>query len=203
MDSTELTAAKAALRRQVRETLRTLTPEWRSRSSAAICARLRELPEFRTAPAAVIYWPVGAEVDLRALLRESEKRWYLPRFREADGVYEPVRFRSESELVSGRFRIPEPGPEEAAAEAAELAGAVWLVPGIAFDSTGVRLGRGGGYYDRLLAAVRTAVIGVFFACQKLERIPAAAHDRRLDLAVTERSDYRFGGRESVSSVIVS
>ena len=69
---------------------------------------------------------------------------------------------------------------------------LWLVPGVAFDGFGTRLGRGGGFYDRLLAAGFGHIIGVFRQVQfHAGQLPCEAHDRKLDSAVTEIQTYSF------------
>ena len=88
---------------------------------------------------------------------------------------------------SGRFGIREPRPDNGPVEPGAAAGedVVWLVPGLGFDRSGRRLGRGRGYYDRLLRGVRGLTIGVAFDWQIVPEIPAGALDARMDMLVTE------------------
>ena len=90
-------------------------------------------------------------------------------------------------MVTGKYGLPEPGPDcPAADEELVQTRTLHLVPGVAWDLRGVRLGRGGGFYDRLLEHVSGPVCGVYYSCQRSTAdLPAEAHDRMLDMAVTE------------------
>ena len=89
-------------------------------------------------------------------------------------------------LAPGRWSVPEPAaPRWVAAEDVDLA----LVPGLAFDAAGGRLGHGGGYYDRLLARAEPRIAcraGIAWACQIVDRVPTGPHDVRMDWVVTEK-----------------
>ena len=98
-------------------------------------------------------------------------------------------------LAVGRYGIHEPG-----ADRPEVAPAVLLVPMLAFDRSGHRLGYGAGYYDRTLDALRAArspsdgpvlAVGVAFAAQEMDAVPCGVHDERLDWILTERETLRF------------
>ena len=89
------------------------------------------------------------------------------------------------DLVRGRYGIPEPRPELPAATAQELDEMLFLVPAVGCDRRGVRLGRGGGFYDRLLTQCACAV-AVIYSCQLVEQaLPAAEWDMPMDVVVTE------------------
>jgi 5-formyltetrahydrofolate cyclo-ligase len=98
------------------------------------------------------------------------------------------------ELRPGRYGVPSP-PTEAAPEALG-AGDLVLVPGLAFDGAGRRLGRGGGHYDRALAAAEegTVAIGVGYEFQRVDAVPVEPHDVALDAVVTERGLFRSAVR---------
>lgn len=188
----DINAHKTALRRSLRNAPGGLSEDGRRAAERTIVASLLNLPEFREAETVALYYPVGCEVDITALFQVPGKRWLLPRYIAASDAYEMVCVGDIAvDLHPGKYRIPEPRPELAPVEVAVSATAFWLIPGVGFDSSGTRLGRGGGYYDRLLEGVRTPVAGVFFECQFVPWIPAAAHDRPLNLAVTEKSVRRF------------
>jgi 5-formyltetrahydrofolate cyclo-ligase len=95
-----------------------------------------------------------------------------------------------SELAPGAFGILEPAAA-GALEAGELGPALVCVPGVAFTPAAARLGRGGGYYDRLLAALSAEAVtaGLGYSFQLIDRLPEQLHDRRLDLVVTESAVY--------------
>jgi len=163
----------------------------RARASAAGCARLAALPELaaEAVRGRVVAGFVAraAEIDPAAALDEVRRRGgrvALPRVTDT-----PPRLRLHvsdgAGLSPGRFGIPEPDP--AAPEVALDDVAVMILPGLAFDGGGRRLGTGGGYYDELLAAParRPLLIGLAFDFQVVERCPAAEHDRRVDRVITD------------------
>ncbi len=121
----------------------------------------------------------------------------FPRFRAGDRTYEMVQVREfESDTVPGFYGIREPRPELPAAPPGLCRDrrTAWIVPGLAFDGAGGRLGRGGGFYDRLLAGVKGPKIGVAFEWQLLPAVPICRHDVRLDALVTAEQVLRFAPR---------
>lgn len=129
------------------------------------------------------------EVDTRPFLdaaRSTDKAILLPRI--VDDNLEFALSTEGDRLVRGPYGVLEPGPEAAARSIAREA--IILVPGIAFDVRGGRLGRGAGYYDRALAGLRrdfepTAIIGLGFALQLVEQVPMTPQDVHVDGILTE------------------
>ncbi len=175
-------SAKATLRREVRALRGALSPDALARASAEITALLQAAPAWRGARWIAAYASLPGEVDTAALLADPHKPIALPRV-EGKGV--PLRFydlRSAS-LVPGVWGIPEPGPEalEVAPDAIDLV----VVPALAVDRTGRRLGQGGGYYDRTLPLCTRALrVAVVLDAQVVDAVPTEAHDARLDAFVT-------------------
>jgi 5-formyltetrahydrofolate cyclo-ligase len=132
----------------------------------------------------------GMEVDLSEFLAECEntdKRIFLPRYSPAsEAGYEMVEIADLSLLVPGKYGLTEPSQKLPAATAGQIKNMLYLVPGVAFDNSGARLGRGKGVYDRLLGVPRGLAVGVFYDCQRAEKIPAGEHDQSLDMIVTEK-----------------
>jgi len=130
------------------------------------------------------FWPMGHEIDIRPLLMALEGRGHrlcLPRTPRRGLPLDFRAFRFGDALVKGPSGTRQ--PEEAAAVAVPD----WLiVPLLAFDRAGRRLGYGGGYYDRSLAALPGAgTLGVAFACQEMPAVPSGRHDAPLDAVATE------------------
>lgn len=147
------------------------------------------------------YWAMGGELPLFAYdVGPWAENYALPLLRAGKRLaFAP--FRCGNPVAPNRYGIPEPivSPGTAVWEPASLA--VVLVPLLAFDRGGARLGTGGGYYDRSFAFLRDAprpltprLIGVAFACQELERLPVAEWDVRLDAVVTEREMRHFAAQ---------
>lgn len=144
------------------------------------------------------YWPVAEEADVCPLLTALDQRGHRVGLPRVVGPGAPLRFlrwRPGDALVPGYGAIPEP-----AADAEEVVPAVLLLPLLAFDGGGRRLGYGGGFYDRTLAALRARTpieaIGIAYAEQEVDSLPAADHDERLDWVVTELGCRRFAGPDS-------
>ena len=172
---------KEEWRQRLSDARRALDAPLRAAHSRAIAARIAARPEFTESAALLVYSTIGAEVDTTPLVSDG---------RSASKVI----YRPSGELDAPRWlrdRSPDDSDEEIFSVAIPReTRVVALVPGMGFDLDGVRLGRGGGFYDRALAALRNAtvvfVIGVAFEAQVEEYLPRDAWDQRVDLIVTER-----------------
>jgi 5-formyltetrahydrofolate cyclo-ligase len=187
-----LAAEKAALRQAAFARRRALSPQDRQAASAAAAERALPLLLAGADPIAA-YWPRGEEIDPRPLIHDLQaagRSVVLPATRP-DGLLEFRLWRAGEELHPAGFSLLEPAPD-----AQVLAPRTLLVPLVAFDRRGHRLGHGKGYYDRALAAlshqapVRT--IGFAFSVQEMASVPAELHDMPLDLIVTERETIEPG-----------
>jgi 5-formyltetrahydrofolate cyclo-ligase len=183
---TDLRAVKTGLRRKIRAALADIPPEKHAADSVKICARLRELAVWQNARTVLLFAPMQAEPDVWPLLAEAlaaRKIAALPRFNPAGKNYVAGRVQNlESEIVSGKFGIRE--PTDQCPEISPGRFDLILAPGVAFDRYGHRLGRGRGYYDRLLADVKGVKCGIAFDEQWVSNVPAGAADVRVDFIVT-------------------
>ena len=182
--------AKKEMRKHYLAERRNLDMESRMAADSAICAKLKALPELETTECIAGYVSDGTEVDLHAFLlecRKADKKIFLPRYSASSGAaYEMVEINDLSlNLVPGKYGLMEPEQKLPAATAGQINKMLWLVPGVAFDNTGARLGRGKGIYDRLLSNSNGLSIGVFYQCQEADKIPAGEHDQSLDMIITE------------------
>lgn len=181
--------SKDALRAEARAFLRALPADERAAAEARIARRVWEVPEIAGARTLLIYASLPEEVGTDGIAAEARRRGItlvyprcLPEGRmtlhavDAPGALRPGRFGIR-EPDADACPIHEPGEIDAA-----------LIPGLAWDRDGHRLGRGGGYYDRLLAHPewRGFRCGLFFAAQETPSVPREAWDIRLDAIVTER-----------------
>ena len=178
-------ARKARMRREIMQRIGALPPEERVVQEARLADRLVLLPGFGPAQVVLIHVAVFAEeVATKPMLQtalEAGKRLICPKVNsdrrelELREVTDPKR-----DLVAGFRGIPEPGPGCRVVGPREVD---WvLVPGLAFDRRGYRLGRGGGYYDRLLPTLRpdAARWALIFAAQWVEQVPTEPHDKPVD-----------------------
>jgi len=178
---------KSCLRAVYTARRKALDPVWRQESDRKICAAIRELPGFRETECAAFFIPWGAEPDLRELF--FGKRTFLPRFSAERGEYDLVEITSlESDLRPGKYGIPEPLPDlPAAAPEFVRQEILFFVPAVACSPAGVRLGRGGGFYDRLLYGAAQKPIAVIYSCQIAPSLPCASHDLPMGIIVTENN----------------
>lgn len=176
--------AKRALRARVLAAREGLVPTVVEVASRAVMGHLLAWPAFQSAAVVLTYVAFRNEITLAALLDQfPEKLWALPRI-----VRHPTKelvlhsYRPEG-LRRHPYGVLEPDPESPliAPEDVELA----LIPGVAFDRRGFRLGYGGGYYDRLLPRLRTITVGVTYARFVLEALPHASDDWRVQQVLTE------------------
>lgn len=175
--------AKKALRREIRTQLRALTD--RSALDVRLLEAVLAHPWMAEADTVLLYCSMPEEPDTRALLARllQDGRCAALPVCDTAGQMAFYRIRSLDELQPGAYHIPEPvGREEPLLTRDSLC----IVPGLAFAKDGSRLGKGGGYYDRYLAAhpdLRT--IGLTYRCLLQEEIPCEAHDRRVDAVITD------------------
>ncbi len=185
MDAT----TKHRLRAATRAARAALSTEQRAQASARIVERLAGLPEVRRARSVLLYAAVAEEVDLATLvprLHAAGARTLFPRVRGLE--LDLVAVSDLHRLQLGYRGVREPGGPSIDPAVLDVA----LLPGLAFDPRGGRLGSGGGHYDRLLARLPQQVvrIGVGFTCQVVPQVPRLAHDEPVQLVVTETAVHR-------------
>jgi 5-formyltetrahydrofolate cyclo-ligase len=189
-------AAKLALRDQIVTARGRLPVATLGERARAVAALLEETPEVRRAATVAAYVSVGREPGtgpLLDMLVGAGKRVILPLL-QSDGDLSWATYAGPDALVTARRGLLEPTTRPLGVEAVGTADAV-LVPGMAVDRAGIRLGRGGGSYDRALARVPigTFTCVVLNSEELLDEVPWADHDRRVGAAVTEQGLLRFPG----------
>jgi 5-formyltetrahydrofolate cyclo-ligase len=183
---TELQYAKNILRAQIRDRLKTFAAHIPSAASRKLCQQLRTQPVWSDAKSVLFFASLADEPDLWPLLIEAlaaGKTVCLPRYVSGSEGYVACQVRDiHQDLVRGKFGIREPLPSctEVPLNRLDLV----LVPGVAFDARGARLGRGKGFYDRLLADVRGTKCGVAFEEQIVDAVPVGPLDIRLNCILT-------------------
>ena len=195
-----MSAAKLALRDQLVTARGRVPLPVLSDHARAVAEHLMAAPELRRAATVAAYVSVGREPGtgpLLAALAEAGKRVILPLLQPDDDLDWAV-YRGPESLVPARRGLLEPVGTPLGPYAIGTADCV-IVPGLAVDRTGLRLGRGGGSYDRALGRVPvgTFTCVVLQASEVRDEVPADAHDRRVTAVVTEDGVTRF--RRSMSA----
>ncbi|GHU72801.1 5-formyltetrahydrofolate cyclo-ligase [Clostridia bacterium] len=169
-------------RAELRRHIATLTtPESRARDSHLIAEHVLTSKRWRNARCVFCYISVGNEVSTQPLIiaaQTQSKRLCIPRILPGVGIMEAALLPDDYEsLTFGRYGIPsKPDTPTIPPDEIDLA----IVPGLAFDRSGARIGRGAGYYDRYLAHCGAYRIGLGYACQILEKIEPNPWDQRMD-----------------------
>ncbi len=203
MSTQELDKKKQALRRAA-YTARAAQPE-KETHSHKICDTFFELSDYQQADTIMLYLDCRTEVQTTQFVLQQlsgEKRIVIPyctQDEQGDNKLGLWHLESLDELVPGMWNILEPPKDrwnEAGKEVDPQSIDLIMVPGVAFDPQGGRLGNGGGYYDRLLCSVAsdTMLIGVGFASQIFDQIPMDKYDIYLDRIITENSTFQGRGR---------
>lgn len=169
---------KKRLRRRIRASVADAARD------VSIWEQLEGLPEFSRAESVMLYWSMPSEVGTHSFLNRwyGKKKLYLPRV--AGDVLE-MREYIPGELVEGYRGIMEPSDDAPEAGSVDLA----IVPGMAFDPSGNRLGRGGGFYDRLLPLLSCPKVGVCRSVQLVDEVPMQSWDQKVDIVITPSNCY--------------
>ena len=178
-----ISGEKDALRAQLRARLSQSDPAENAACDVRITQQVLSLPAFQAAERVFAYCSVVPEVDTHAILAQARRRGKtvaLP-VTQPDGQMRFARF--DGALVPGRFGIPE--PPRSARTLLPQPGDLMLVPALAYDRAGRRLGRGGGYYDRFLARVDCCTVGLIRAAFLLDALPAEWNDVPVSAVITE------------------
>ena len=179
------TSDKYNLRARVRELIRAVTPEQRATLSRSLCDNALPQPLWQNSRAVLFFAPLPDEPDLTPLLDAAwrdGKTVALPRYDSITGQYSAAVVRSAAELSPGRFGVLEPASNCPSHSLNQLD--LVFVPGVAFALNGARLGRGKGFYDRLLSEVRGHKCGVAYEVQVIVAVPEEPHDVRVDSILT-------------------
>ncbi|MDK2877872.1 MAG: 5-formyltetrahydrofolate cyclo-ligase [Thermoanaerobacteraceae bacterium] len=181
---------KKELRRIFLKTRSELAAEDIIEKSAKIMSRLFSLSEFRGAKTIMFYVDAGNEVKTRDGITKALSEWkrvVVPKVKKGYGLL-AIEIKSLDELSPGTFGILEPAGEKGISpEEIDLV----VVPGVAFDKKGNRMGYGAGYYDSFLPKLRPEVkkVAIAFEMQVTDSLPAEEHDVKMDLIITENTIY--------------
>ncbi len=192
----KIRAEKRLLRQAFSAKRLAITAPQRMQTADAIARQLLDLPEWASANYIAGYWATQGEVPLHIVQMrvQTPKVWCLPIIQH-DKTLKFAPWRSGDDLVSNQYGIPEPDiAPTSALDASDLS--IILLPLLAYTRSGVRLGMGGGYYDRSLSFRRShaappLLIGVAYSDQEVENLPVEDWDVKLDMLINEREVLRF------------
>ncbi len=178
-----LSPAKTELRRRLRAQLARMAPTAMTAASESVRTSIPLLPRWQEARIVAAYVALPGEPDLRPLDWVGERTVLLPRVDGEAVIFHHVE--SPDQLRPGAFGVFEPDAALCPVASPSEAGMIF-VPGLAFTAEGARLGRGRGFYDRLLANLPRSVlrVGVCFPGQVLDELPVESHDELVDLVLT-------------------
>lgn len=175
LPSYRLRREKQLMRELLVQKRRILSAEERASQSAAILEQLEQMQCFREAKTVLLYYPINNEVDVLPLFKKYKhtKTLLLPVSHRREMTVSP--YEGNDKMHRGKFHIPEPTTPAYEGEIDLI-----VVPAVAFDKTGLRLGRGGGYYDKFLKKhTRAMLIGVGYDFQLVDQVPAERHDQKV------------------------
>jgi 5-formyltetrahydrofolate cyclo-ligase len=162
-----------------------LDKEFRHEAALRIADRALALPQLEDVTPVGGYWPIRSEVDPRSLMEALIARGQDVALSQILHPHLSWRlWRPGDVLIKGGFGVREPGPD-----APEVFPKTLLVPLVAFDRRGGRIGYGKGHFDRAIAALEAQhpvlTIGLAYAVQEIDEVPVESHDRLLDVIITE------------------
>ena len=189
--------SKQQLRRQIRAARRALSAHQQRMASRRLCARLALCAELKRARHIGLYWPMDGEIDPRPLLKRfPHKRFYLPALpRATRSTMTFLHWPGATLRYRNRYGIPEPVLGRSASISPERLDLV-LLPLVAFDPSGARLGMGAGYYDRTFAFKHLHpgrgpdLVGVAHQLQCVDHLHTESWDIPLRLVATDHHLYR-------------
>lgn len=184
---------KRQIRREVRQLLAELSDEQKGGYSESVVDHICRDDQYRRSSQIGLYFPVEWEINLMGLFDkggiEMGKQFAFPRWNRNTRHYEFARVLGRNQLMRGRFGVEEPS-EECEFVPGRLLD-ITFVPGVAFSRSGVRLGRGKGFYDRLLKGIEGQIVGICCDLQVLDEIPAEEWDMPMDRIITETGQRVF------------
>lgn len=172
---------KSNIRRRIKSLRLNLTKSEKETAAHEVFSQLEKCKYFLESEKILMYYSLPDELSTIAFLEKwsDKKTFYLPR---VNGVQLDILPYDKQRLETGAFNIEEPVGEELV-NPCEIE--LIIVPAVAFDRNGTRLGRGKGFYDRLLSATKAVKIGVAYDFQLFEELPSEPHDIPVDIVITQ------------------
>lgn len=187
---------KEEIRKKIMEIRKKLSDDEAAAKSEAILQRVLKTPEYMEADNILLYADYNREVMTRGIFEDAimhKKRVYFPKADSFTNTMVFYQIVSVRQLERGFMGIPEPKENmQLCYKFHANEDTLVIVPGVAFDMEGFRLGYGKGYYDKFLSSRRQlSTMALAFACQIVDELPRESHDVRMDKIVTEEIIYSF------------
>jgi 5-formyltetrahydrofolate cyclo-ligase len=182
----DVTRQKNLLRDEIAQKRKLISSRDQKNADEKIRLRLSAVPSFSQSSAICMYASLPEEVDTRNSIEQlfqQKKNVVVPKVGKG-GLLDLCRISSLSDLKPGKFHIPE--PDNTHEIVSPLLIDVFIIPGVAFDRQGNRLGRGRGYYDRLLQGIRAPIIALAYDFQVIAQVPRASYDVSVPVIITEK-----------------
>lgn len=171
---------KNTIRQQIKELKRSISESNKIEATNKVASAIEQLPYFKSASNILLYHSLPDELNTHSMINEwgIHKSIFLPRINNND-----LEILHADNTQLGAFNIQEPvGSTTVPLSTIDVA----IIPGIAFDKNGIRLGRGKGYYDRLLCQCDVLKVGICYDFQLMDKLPSDTHDIPMDIIITPK-----------------
>lgn len=189
---------KSALRSKYKKLRAEIPTDIKKEADRAICEKIASLPSFALADTVLMYFPVGSEVDVTPIARMALAMNKKIAYPICDTVSCTMTFRyvsKLSELRCGSYNIKEPPQSAESITDKSAENLLCIVPALAFDARGFRLGYGKGYYDKFLEGFGGASVGVVYELNLTDKLPSDSFDIPVRIIITERRSVRTDAAE--------
>lgn len=176
---------KKILRKKIKNDLQNIPQSLILECSHKICEKIYEFIIKNELIHIGLFLPIQSEPNLKKFLLLKKITCYAPVYDEVKDNYNYSIINHENDLIKGKYGILEPKDDPISLNDIEII----LIPGIAFDVLGNRLGRGNGYYDNILKKYKGIKLGVCYENQILPNIPSLSHDQKMDYICTEKKTF--------------
>lgn len=181
---------KNALRKSFSERRSAIDPEYKNKLDSKIINRFMSLASYRYADTILLYYPVKGEIDVRPIISASlasGKRVALPRCEDKGSVMNFHYINTPEELEMGRFGLMEPSLQSEMFDPENDVGqCVVVIPALAYDKRGYRLGYGKGFYDRYFSTYGISRVGLIYSQFLVNELPHGKYDISVDILVSEK-----------------
>ena len=173
---------KKILRKNIRLLLDKISNNVIDKNSNKITSSVKNFIKNNNISSLGLYYPIDKEIDLTSLFLIDGLIFYAPKYIKSKNIYE-FAICNNAKNNLGKFNIPEPKGDAVNINRIELI----IIPGIAFDKSGNRLGRGNGYYDKMLQNYNGIKVGVCHDIQIINRIPKDSFDQSMNYIISEKN----------------